>query len=99
MGRCENHTRKNTLDDGIKSINPIDLFQDWFAAADKTHRDRGSKCYDFSNLRIRWFFQGDVIVLLKQFSEAGFVFYTNYNSNKGKAIDAFDKVGLTFFLA
>ena len=37
------------------------------------------------------------VVLLKQFSPEGFVFYTNYKSQKGQAIEAYNKVGLTFF--
>jgi pyridoxamine 5'-phosphate oxidase len=37
------------------------------------------------------------IVLLKFFDENGFVFFTNYNSAKGKAIEKNPKVGLHFF--
>lgn len=37
------------------------------------------------------------IVLLKQFTYEGFVFYTNYLSEKGKAIEANPKVALSFF--
>ena len=37
------------------------------------------------------------IVLLKQFTYEGFVFYTNYLSEKGKAIEANPRVALSFF--
>lgn len=37
------------------------------------------------------------IVLLKQFTEDGFVFYTNYNSEKGRAILENPRVCLSFF--
>jgi len=37
------------------------------------------------------------IVLLKDFSENGFAFFTNYNSEKGKAIKLNPKVSLHFF--
>src|SRR5690606_24388189 len=37
------------------------------------------------------------VVLLKQFSEKGFVFYTNYLSAKGRAIENNPKVCLSFF--
>ena len=37
------------------------------------------------------------IVLLKQFDDKGFVFYTNYNSNKGKSIINHPQVCLSFF--
>lgn len=37
------------------------------------------------------------IVLLKEFTEEGFVFYTNYNSNKGKEIEENPYAALVFF--
>jgi len=37
------------------------------------------------------------IVLLRHFSPEGFVFYTNYNSEKGKSINLNPKVSLHFF--
>lgn len=37
------------------------------------------------------------IVLLKDIATDGFVFYTNYHSNKGKQIEKHDKVSLLFF--
>ena len=37
------------------------------------------------------------IVLLKDFSENGFTFFTNYNSNKGNSIAKNPRVGLHFF--
>jgi len=37
------------------------------------------------------------VVLLKRFTWEGFIFYTNYNSEKGKAIAKNNKVSLSFF--
>ena len=37
------------------------------------------------------------VVLLKAFTDKGFVFYTNYQSEKGLAIARHPKVGLSFF--
>lgn len=37
------------------------------------------------------------IVLLKEYNAEGFIFYTNYNSQKGNAIADFPKVCLSFF--
>ncbi len=37
------------------------------------------------------------IVLLKSYDERGFVFFTNYNSAKGKALAAHPKAALVFF--
>lgn len=36
-------------------------------------------------------------VLLKSYSQEGFVFFTNYNSNKGKDIEHNNKISLLFF--
>jgi len=37
------------------------------------------------------------VVLLKQFSPEGFVLYTNYKSEKGKALLSHPQVGISFF--
>jgi pyridoxamine 5'-phosphate oxidase len=37
------------------------------------------------------------VVLLKKFNEEGFIFYTNYNSEKGKAIENNPNICLSFF--
>ncbi|MDX1470461.1 MAG: pyridoxamine 5'-phosphate oxidase, partial [Flavobacteriaceae bacterium] len=37
------------------------------------------------------------VLLLKEFSEEGFVFYTNYRSEKGRAIETNNKVSLSFY--
>ena len=37
------------------------------------------------------------VVLLKKFNEEGFIFYTNYNSEKGKAIQQNPNICLSFF--
>lgn len=37
------------------------------------------------------------VVLLKEFNSDGFIFYTNYNSRKGKSIEHNSKVCLSFF--
>jgi pyridoxamine 5'-phosphate oxidase len=37
------------------------------------------------------------MVLLKRFTWEGFIFYTNYNSNKGKAIEQNPKISILFF--
>tara|TARA_B100000767_G_scaffold275659_1_gene314096 strand:- start:5128 stop:5781 length:654 start_codon:yes stop_codon:yes gene_type:complete len=96
IGSLRKSYEKNTLDDDIKSIDPIDLFQDWFAAADEHTQIEEANAMTLATLELDGFPRAR-IVLLKQFSKAGFVFYTNYKSNKGQAIDALDKVGLTFF--
>ena len=42
-------------------------------------------------------FPSSRIVLLREFTEEGFVFYTNYNSAKGKELEQNHNVSLNFF--
>jgi len=62
--------------------NPIDLFKKWFAVAEK------SEINDPNALSVATSDKDGVpsvrMVLLKGLSEKGFVFYTNFNSKKGK---------------
>ncbi len=75
--------------------NPVEQFRLWFDEALKTIKDDPNamllstvdgSCQPSSRT-----------VLLKGFSEDGFVFYTNYKSRKGLHIDANPKVSLTFY--
>ena len=64
--------------------NPIDLFEDWFNEAKKTEIN------DPNALALATVEKNGIpsvrMVLLKDFSEKGFVFYTNLNSRKSKEI-------------
>ena len=74
--------------------NPINLFRDWFNEAKKseindpnavalgTTDDNG-----FPSVRM---------VLLKDYNDDGFVFYTNFNSNKSRAIKQDPKISMCF---
>ncbi len=78
--------------------NPIELFRDWFLNADE------SECVDEANaMTISTFgldgFPKNRVVLLKKYTWEGFIFYTNYNSEKGKAIQQNNNVCLSFFWA
>lgn len=75
--------------------SPFDQFTTWF---DKTLADEGqidASCMQLATVsdegqpRTR-------IVLLKGYSEQGFVFFTSYNSRKGTDIKGNPKVGLSF---
>ena len=58
LGSLRKSYEKNTLNDDIKSINPIDLFQDWFAAADKHTEIEEANAMTLVTLEIRWFSKG-----------------------------------------
>lgn len=76
--------------------NPMELFRDWFLEVD-THFNVGeTNAMTISTIGLDGFPKSRV-VLLKKYTFEGFIFYTNYNSEKGKAISANPAVCLSFF--
>ena len=76
--------------------NPMELFQKWFYEVDKFFAEDETNAMTVSTIGLDGFPKNRV-VLLKRFTYEGFIFYTNYNSEKGKAIDKNPKVCLSFF--
>ena len=78
--------------------NPIELFSDWFDFIQSKNIESETNAMSLSTIDIS---NKPVtrIVLLKKFSNDGFVFFTNYNSRKGKAININPHVCLSFFWA
>ncbi|AQW98164.1 pyridoxamine 5'-phosphate oxidase [Elizabethkingia anophelis] len=76
--------------------SPFEMFKIWLKAAEKDTSVVEANAMDVSTVdedgcpRTR-------IVLLKEYSEEGFVFFTNYNSYKGAAIAHNPKACLHFF--
>ena len=70
-----------------QSINkdPFDLFQLWFNEVDTHFQDIETNAMTLSTIGNDGFPKSRV-VLLKKFSSAGFVFYTNYESEKARAL-------------
>ena len=83
------------LDSQVKE-NPMEQFRDWFLDADQHPNIAEANAMSVSTIeedncpRTR-------IVLLKSYTWEGFVFYTNYQSKKGKAIEKNTKACLHFF--
>lgn len=73
----------------------IQLFHKWFYEAEEQEKGEVN-AMTISSLGLDGFPKSRV-VLLKKFNEEGFVFYTNYNSEKGKAILQHPKVCISFF--
>ncbi len=78
--------------------NPMELFRDWFFVADESEMVDEANAMTISSIGIDGFPKSRV-VLLKKYTWEGFIFYTNYNSEKGKAIQANNHVCLSFFWA
>lgn len=76
--------------------NPMMQFQKWFYEAEEMQVVDEVNAMAVSTIGLDGF-PKTRIVLLKKYDENGFVFYTNYNSEKGKAIIANPNICLSFF--
>jgi len=76
--------------------NPMELFQNWFITADNSQMVDESNAMTVSSIGIDGFPKSRV-VLLKKYTSEGFIFYTNYNSEKGKAIANNNNICISFF--
>lgn len=76
--------------------DPLALFEEWFSEAEKSMKVDEVNAMTISSIGKDGFPKSRV-VLLKQFDVNGFVFFTNYNSEKGEAIEANPRVSISFF--
>ena len=76
--------------------DPINLFNRWFHEVEDFGGVDEVNAMTVATIGLDGFPKSRV-VLLKKFNEEGFVFYTNYNSQKGRAIAANPNVCLSFF--
>lgn len=76
--------------------NPLELFRDWFIEVDKHFNVGETNAMTISTIGLDGFPKSRV-VLLKKYTFEGFIFYTNYNSEKGLAISNNPAVCLSFF--
>ncbi|KAF2515748.1 pyridoxamine 5'-phosphate oxidase [Flavobacterium foetidum] len=76
--------------------DPINLFNRWFHEVEDFGGSGEVNAMTVSTIGLDGFPKSR-LVLLKKFSEEGFIFYTNYNSEKGKSIEANPNVCLSFF--
>ena len=76
--------------------NPIELFKNWFKKADESNSIEEANAMSIATIG-KDGFPKTRIVLLKKITNEGFVFYTNYTSEKGKAIAENNNICLSFF--
>jgi len=74
----------------------MQLFQTWFYEVEQSGGLDEPNAMTVSTLGLDGFPKNRV-VLLKKYNHEGFIFYTNYESEKGKAISANPKMCLSFF--
>lgn len=76
--------------------DPIELFRDWFEEMEEIKNTIEVNAMTVSTIGLNGFPRSRVL-LLKEFSDVGFVFYTNYQSDKGKALEINPNICLSFF--
>jgi pyridoxamine 5'-phosphate oxidase len=76
--------------------DPINLFHKWYHEVEEFGNIEEANAMSVSTIGLDGF-PKTRIVLLKKYSEEGFVFYTNYDSEKGKALAMNPKICLSFF--
>jgi pyridoxamine 5'-phosphate oxidase len=84
-----------SLDEATSAENPMDQFEHWWEEAIQSNIDEVN-AFVLSTIS----FTGapaSRVLLLKGFTPQGFVFFTNYESNKGKEIAANPVVAMNFF--
>ena len=89
--------QKNTLGLNLcfkDEDNPIELFKEWFSEAIKSEIN-DPNAVALSTISENGF-PTTRMVLLKDFSNDGFVFYTNLNSDKSRAISISPKISMCF---
>lgn len=87
---------KSELMEGQIPNDPMELFRNWFFEVDNHFNEEEVNAMSLSTIGLDGF-PRTRIVLLKKFTYEGFIFYTNYESEKGKAISNNNHVCLSFF--
>ncbi|WP_185852748.1 pyridoxamine 5'-phosphate oxidase [Blattabacterium cuenoti] len=89
--------KKNSLTETEVPLNPFKLFHKWFQEEKNIHKVNE----EYNAMSISTIGEDGVpetrIVLLKMYSEEGFIFYTNYRSLKGRSIQKRPKVCISFY--
>ena len=91
----KSYEKSELLENSIPE-DPINLFQKWFYEVEAMNSVSEINAMTVSTIGLDKFPKSRV-VLLKKFNEEGFVFYTNYDSEKGKALLQNPNVCLSFF--
>ncbi|MFK7782714.1 pyridoxamine 5'-phosphate oxidase [Psychroserpens sp.] len=96
LGNYRKSYEKQELLEQNLSDNPLEVFQKWFHEVDANFNIGETNAMTLSTIGIDGFPKSRV-VLLKKFTYEGFIFYSNYESEKGKAIANNQNVCLSFF--
>ena len=95
LGHYRKSYNKGTLLEDSISDTPYALFEKWFLEVDNHFKGIEVNAMTLSTISSDGYPKSRV-VLLKKYSSEGFIFYTNYESNKSKSIIKHPKVCLSF---
>ncbi len=96
LGDYRKSYEKSALIEDSISDNPMALFQKWFYEVEASDGVDEANAMTVSTIGLDGFPKNRV-VLLKKYTHEGFIFYTNYESEKGKAIARNPQVCISFF--
>ncbi len=91
----KSYEKKEFLETVVSKL-PMELFEQWFTEVEVSGGVEEANAMTVATVGSDGFPKSR-IVLLKQYTDQGFIFYTNYNSEKGKAIAENSKVCASFF--
>ena len=87
---------KSELNEATILHNPFEQFQKWFDEVEKEDGVEEPNAMTVSTIGADGFPKNRV-VLMKKISKGGFIYYTNYKSEKGKALENNPSTCLSFF--
>lgn len=90
----DNHHEFQTNGEPISGYDPYELFEVWFEEAASIEKEANAFVLTTSDMSGQ---SSARIVYLKEIIERQFVFYSNYNSQKGQEIAENPKVSMLFF--
>lgn len=96
LGDYRKSYEKSALMENSISDNPMQLFQTWFYEVEQSNGVDEPNAMTVSTIGLDGFPKSRV-VLLKKYTHEGFIFYTNYKSEKGRAISNNPNVCVSFF--
>ncbi|NAY93222.1 pyridoxamine 5'-phosphate oxidase [Muricauda sp. JGD-17] len=88
--------KRSSLTENTVDANPMQQFQKWFFEVEATDGLEEPNAMTISTIGLDGFPKSRV-VLMKKYTYEGFIFYSNYTSEKGKAIEKNPSVCLSFF--
>lgn len=91
----KSYEKSALLESTIKE-NPMEQFQKWFYEVEAANGVDEPNAMTISTMGLDGYPKNRV-VLMKKFTHEGFIFYTNYQSEKGRAIASNPSVCLSFF--